>query len=219
VSDPARRRGRPPRLTRDAIEAAALALLDERGLEGFTMRLLATRLEADPMAVYRHFRNKDDLLAAISDDLLTEFVIDPEAGWREETTRLMRRLRQRLAAHPGLGAVVAEAPLTPASVATWRQAVELFEADGFRPEVARASVSLLISYVLGYALIERAAAQQVVGSEAAEELPAIPAPEDFDIGLAVVLDGLAAQPVAPMTHGQRAGTAGTARTRTWSGAR
>lgn len=62
-----RARGRPPAgattLTREDILRTALALLEEEGLAGASMRALARRLGADPMALYHYFPSKDALLA------------------------------------------------------------------------------------------------------------------------------------------------------------
>jgi AcrR family transcriptional regulator len=62
-----RPRGTDPKLTRDQILDAALALLAEAGLGGLTMRALARRLGIDPMAVYHYFTDKDALLGAAAE--------------------------------------------------------------------------------------------------------------------------------------------------------
>lgn len=67
----AQTRGRPradqPKLSRDQILDAALALLAESGLGALTMRSLARRLGVDPMAVYHYFADKDELLSAAAE--------------------------------------------------------------------------------------------------------------------------------------------------------
>ena len=67
----AQTRGRPranqPKLSRDHILDAALALLAEAGLRAFTMRALARRLGVDPMAMYHYFSDKDGLLGAAAE--------------------------------------------------------------------------------------------------------------------------------------------------------
>lgn len=65
-----RPRGRPAQgngLERDDILAAALALLDEGGGQGLTMRVLAARLGVTPMSLYRHVGDQAGLLRALSD--------------------------------------------------------------------------------------------------------------------------------------------------------
>src|SRR5918997_2694140 len=93
------RRGRPPRLSRERIVEAALDLVDRSGLQGLTMRALAHELRADPMAVYRHVRDKDELLGAMCDRLLV--ALDPielDDGWEPQLRHLAEQIRERFAA-------------------------------------------------------------------------------------------------------------------------
>jgi AcrR family transcriptional regulator len=55
----------PPGLTQERIVAAGLAIVDEHGWDAFSMRRLAEELDVWPMAVYRYFRHKDELVDAI----------------------------------------------------------------------------------------------------------------------------------------------------------
>jgi AcrR family transcriptional regulator len=58
------------RLDTTIILDAALALAREPGTKSVTVRQLGTRLGADPTAIYRHFRSKDDLMRALLDSIL-----------------------------------------------------------------------------------------------------------------------------------------------------
>ena len=49
-------------LTRELVLRAALAIMDESGLEALSMRLLGTRLGVEAMSLYNHVTNKDDIL-------------------------------------------------------------------------------------------------------------------------------------------------------------
>src|SRR5918995_3301572 len=114
---PKARRGRPPRLSRDRVVDAALDLIDRSGLQGLTMRALAHELQADPMAVYRHVRDKDELLGAMCDRLLVALdPIDPYQGWEPQLRRLAEQIRERFAARPALLPALAAAPVTPISL-------------------------------------------------------------------------------------------------------
>jgi AcrR family transcriptional regulator len=68
-------------MTRDRIFAAARAVLDREGLSGLTMRRVAQHADLSPMAIYRHFEDKEALLNALMDDGL--------AAWE----RMARSLR------------------------------------------------------------------------------------------------------------------------------
>jgi AcrR family transcriptional regulator len=68
-------------MTKDRILSAARAVLEDDGLEGLTIRRVAQRAELSPMALYRHFADKDALLNALMEDGL--------AAW-EKTVRGIR---------------------------------------------------------------------------------------------------------------------------------
>jgi AcrR family transcriptional regulator len=53
--------------TTHKIAGAARRLLDQEGAEGVTMRRVATAVGVTPMALYRHYRNREGLLTALAD--------------------------------------------------------------------------------------------------------------------------------------------------------
>jgi len=55
-------------MTRNRILSAAKAVLESSGFEGLTIRSVAQRAGLSPMALYRHFKNKDELLNALMQD-------------------------------------------------------------------------------------------------------------------------------------------------------
>jgi AcrR family transcriptional regulator len=55
-------------MTGDRIFSAAKAILDREGVEGLTIRKVAARAGVSPMAMYRHFADKDALLNALMED-------------------------------------------------------------------------------------------------------------------------------------------------------
>ena len=92
-----------PKLTRDGIVAAAVALADEDGLSGLTMRRLADHLGVDAMSIYYHVRDKDTLLAAMTDAVAAEIGTgdSPASGpWIEQLRDLVMRAREVMLRHP-----------------------------------------------------------------------------------------------------------------------
>jgi AcrR family transcriptional regulator len=55
-------------MARDRIFSAAKAVLDREGISGLTIRKVAARAGVSPMAMYRHFADKDALLNALMED-------------------------------------------------------------------------------------------------------------------------------------------------------
>jgi AcrR family transcriptional regulator len=96
------RRTRRPRgsLGSDVILDAAEAVA-EHGFDALTMRAVAGRLDAVPMALYNHFATKDALVDALLDRVLSRFEAVPESGdWREDLRAFARTHRRLLVRHP-----------------------------------------------------------------------------------------------------------------------
>ena len=194
---------RPARLTREGIVDAALTLVDRAGIDGLTMRALARELGVDPMAVYRHVRDKDALLGEMCDRLLTELdPLDPSGPWEPQVRALAEQVRGRLVARPALLPALTSAPVTAASLVIAADAVDLLVGAGFRPRDAADGFGTVFSYVLGFAVLEAAPPPPVdeeglrtsVGErpnlDAALEL--MRGPGDFERGLDLLLAGLRA---------------------------
>lgn len=90
-------------LSRAAVIAAALALVDEEGLGALSMRRLATRLGVDPMAAYRHVPNKDALLDGIVEAAVGGIDLHVTGDdWRQNLREAFDRLWHGLRAHPNV---------------------------------------------------------------------------------------------------------------------
>jgi AcrR family transcriptional regulator len=86
--------GREPIL--DAAEEVA-----RRGFEALTLRAVAAQLEAAPMALYRYFATKDELLNALLDRVLGRFAAAPPSDdWVADLRGFARAHRQVLLDHP-----------------------------------------------------------------------------------------------------------------------
>ncbi|MDA0182107.1 TetR/AcrR family transcriptional regulator [Solirubrobacter phytolaccae] len=95
------KRTRRPRgsLTPDVILEAAEAVA-EQGFEALSMRAVAARLEAVPMALYNHFATKEQLVAALLDRVLFRFEPPPATDdWIEDLRAFANAHRRLLAAH------------------------------------------------------------------------------------------------------------------------
>jgi len=87
----------------------SLRLLDEDGIDGFSLPKLGRALGADPTAIYRHFASKDDLVLAIADQLIEEAMtgLTPHECWLDTVTDTVRRFRQTYAQHPAAASLSA----------------------------------------------------------------------------------------------------------------
>ena len=87
-------------LTRQAIVERALEIGDAEGLEAVSVRRLATELGVTPMALYRHVKDKQDLVNAMYEAIVEGF--DLKAGIRPSmkwTKQLRRSLMNVIALH------------------------------------------------------------------------------------------------------------------------
>jgi len=88
-------------LDKERIAAAALAVADERGVSGFTMRAVADALGVTPMALYHHVANKSELVELVVDAAISERPLPPATGnWQEDLWQLANWEREAAQAHP-----------------------------------------------------------------------------------------------------------------------
>jgi TetR/AcrR family tetracycline transcriptional repressor len=82
----------------------ALSLGDREGLEAVTIRRLAQELGVTPMALYWHFKNKDELLEGIVDHAIAGVRADRAAGdpWPKQLRAMLEALVAVMRRHPCL---------------------------------------------------------------------------------------------------------------------
>ncbi|MEU1737431.1 TetR/AcrR family transcriptional regulator [Streptosporangium sp. NPDC020145] len=92
--------------TEEILDTAA-ELLRTDDAESFSVRRLAATLGTDSSSLYRHFRNKTELLRAVADRILVAAMdgYRPEGDWRQRITATALRLREAFGRHPQLAAV------------------------------------------------------------------------------------------------------------------
>jgi AcrR family transcriptional regulator len=108
-------------LSRESVVAAALSLVRRRGYEQLTIRALAGELGASPMSLYRHVRDKDDLLDEVVDLLIAEAWLPtaPESDWKTFVSDAADGLRALLVREPAVLQVYLRHPVV--SPTCWRR--------------------------------------------------------------------------------------------------
>jgi TetR/AcrR family tetracycline transcriptional repressor len=179
VSQPAR-----AKLDRTAIVDAALALLEEVGLDGLSTRTLAAALGVKGPSLYWHIQNMSELRDLMADAVLRQEAdpVDPRPGatWRDWMAEGARRVRRAALSHRDGARLIATARPTPRRSQRFTDNIGRLEAAGFGASDARTAFIILSRYALGSALSEQAARGPI-------------ADETFEFGLAAMLDGLAAR--------------------------
>jgi AcrR family transcriptional regulator len=174
-------KGRNGPLTREAILAAALRLVDETGLGAISMRKLATALGAGTMSLYNHVPNKQALLQGISEVVLAEV----ESGRRgDEPIDVLLvtagSLRRALLAHPNAAPLVVQSAATsPESFHSLEATLSAFRGFGLGPQGVSYAQRALVGFVVGHVLFEL----HPIGSD--QDLD-----RSFEFGLEALLEGL-----------------------------
>jgi AcrR family transcriptional regulator len=90
------------KLSKSAVAERALRLGDEEGLEAVTIRRLAQALGVTPMALYWHFKNKDELLLGIVDHVLDGVRADRATTdpWKIQLRAMVETLVTVMREHP-----------------------------------------------------------------------------------------------------------------------
>jgi AcrR family transcriptional regulator len=154
MNETTKTRRRTP-LTRDRIVRAAVARADQTGLESFSMRGLAPALGVVPMALYKHVRNKDELLDGMVDVVFDE-IEDPstDIDWRDAMRRRAHSARDALRRHPwAIGLMETRHP-GPANLRNHNAVMGCLREAGFSFEDAIHAYSLQDAYIYGFALQE-----------------------------------------------------------------
>jgi TetR/AcrR family transcriptional regulator, tetracycline repressor protein len=144
------------RLTPDIIVSAAIEVMGDVGFEQFSVRKLGDALDADPTAIYRHFRSKDELLRAMGDRSLDGVADDlPTSSWQACVRELCIRIRAANLAHPTLASLVRGAPPRHRNELMITETIlgQLRDA-GFAADLAAQAYHAVIELTIGSAAID-----------------------------------------------------------------
>jgi AcrR family transcriptional regulator len=204
-------------LSRDRVLHAALAVADEGGLPGLTIRSLAQRVGAKPMSLYHYVANKDEILDGLVDLVFAEIELpEPDGDWRGQMTRRARSAREVLRRHPwSIGLLESRTTPGPATLRHHDATIGALRAGGFSIGQTAHAYAVLDAFVYGFAVQE--ASLPFEGPDGAAEVaepimalmgagqyphlvefaqehalqPGYDFGDEFGFGLALVLDGLA----------------------------
>ncbi len=160
-------------LEREMVVREALALLNDVGLDGLTVRRLAERLGVQNPALYWHFKNKQELLNRMAEVMLAEAFAGIEQSpaadmWAEWLTDLARRLRRALLACRDGALLIATADLAGSQQLVGLDlALRVLTNAGFDLRVALVGTVAIFDYTLGATIEEQLepAYSRAVGSD------------------------------------------------------
>jgi AcrR family transcriptional regulator len=203
-------------LSRERVLRAAVSVADGGGIAALTIRSLAQELGVQPMSVYHHVANKDEILDGIVDIVFGEIELPtPGRDWREEMRRRAGSARRVLRSHTwALPLLESRTSPGPANLRHHDTTIATLRAAGFSRELTAHAYALLDAYVYGFAVQEASlpfegpdsvaeVAEPIMALMSSGEyphlvdmatdhylLPGYDFGNEFEFGLELVLDGL-----------------------------
>jgi AcrR family transcriptional regulator len=149
---------------------AAASIAGRDGLDALSMRRLAQDLDVWPMSIYTYFRDKEELLDALTESAMeTVAVPSARASWRNQIRALLDETRRVFG--PDLASRLPRVLATPRLTDT---GLSILARAGFRERDATSAWRALLSYTAGSVLTN------------ADD-------KEFERGLEALLDGLQAR--------------------------
>jgi AcrR family transcriptional regulator len=144
-------------LTRQRVLEAALHLIDQEGLEGFSMRKLGASLGVEAMSLYNHVENKRALFDGVIELLIFQAPSSEssEAPPREELWAFAHAFRDVLLAHPRVLPLVATTPLrTPTTLAILDHLLATIHRAQITGVQTIYALQCLVGFIVGHTWIE-----------------------------------------------------------------
>lgn len=158
-------------LSRQAVIAAALALVDEVGYPAVTMRRVAQALETGPASLYVYIADRDELMAEVYDLALADVRLPGPADgdWRARLELLVGRAIAALGSHDDIALVaITRVPTGPHALRLLEETMSLLRAGGIDDALCPWAADLLDQYVTSSALEHAARLRDQRDSTAAE---------------------------------------------------
>lgn len=145
------RRGPKATLTPEDITCAAVAVADADGLGAVSMARVAAELGNSTMALYRHVRSKDELLALMADAALEGPPDLPEdIDWRTGLMTWARHSLESVRKHPWYAQLpISGPPIGPTSLAWFDSALRALAGTGLSEPEKVGVVMAMLTYIQG----------------------------------------------------------------------
>ncbi len=205
-------------VNRERTLEVALVVADSEGIEAVTMRRLARELGVEAASLYHHVEGKEQILDGLVDVVAAGIELPkPSADWRKVVSERAQRTRAGLLRHPWAVSLMASRTSPgPATLGLLEAGIRCFRQGGFSVPMAAHAVSTVDSYVHGFVLQEvnlpfrNESELAAMTADIMESFPASEFPylfemtvkhvlqpgydygKEFDTGLSIVLNGVAA---------------------------
>lgn len=211
-------------LNQQVILDAAFAVTERGGLDAATFQALGAELGAHPTAVYRHFRDKDELLLAMIDALHAETLAGlpaPTADWAADLAAVARRTHAVFMKHPSVAAYAYRTAHREHEFHIVDRVIDCMRRAGFDDSAAARMYRVFSDFVLGYSALDAGlaaldpstrhadlmsweveyrmlpAADYPNIAAVAHALPSVDDPENFSLALELMIEAVRARATAP----------------------
>ena len=203
------------RFTTDEIAAAALSIVDEAGVGALSMRALAAALGTGPMTVYNYVPDKEGLEELVVAAVVAEVAVPaPTGDWIDDVYAIAEAMWLGIRAHPAaIPLVLTRRTSSSTGFAVADALIAALDRGGLTDSDRLAAFHAVLAFVVGAAQAELAGpftrgrdagdAAARIGSVAGATYPNVEAlahvaarksvEEDFEEGLRMLLDGIAAR--------------------------
>ena len=149
-----------PALSREAIVAAAIRIVDEEGFDAVSMRRVAQEFGTGAASLYAYVANKDELMDLIVDEIMRESAMgadqepsDDVVEWQEQIKAMVRAGYHTLIAHRDIAkAMLGRIPFGPNGLRAVENSLRLLRAHGMPDHVAAYAGDLIGQYMVGTAI-------------------------------------------------------------------
>ncbi|MEU3270943.1 TetR/AcrR family transcriptional regulator [Saccharomonospora sp. NPDC006951] len=155
MREPAKPAKRAP-LNRERVVAAAIALADEKGGTGISMRAIAATLGVEAMSLYNHVSGREDMLDGMVDAVFAEIEPpDSSVEWKRAMRERAVSARAALRRHPwAVGLMDSRRTPGPATLRHHDAVIGALRAGGFSVAMTAHAFSVIDSYLYGFVLQE-----------------------------------------------------------------
>jgi AcrR family transcriptional regulator len=195
------------RFTTDEIAAAALRIVDDSGVGALSMRSLAAALGTGPMTLYNYVADKEGLEELVVAAIVAEVRLPvPTGDWQQDAYAIASAMWQGIRAHPAaIPLVLTRRMSSSTGFAAADALIAALSRAGLEDRDRLAAFHALLGLVTGAAQADLAGPLVAarIGSVAGADHPNVEAlstvavetsvEEDFDRGLRMLLDGIAAR--------------------------
>ncbi|HEX4937187.1 MAG TPA: TetR/AcrR family transcriptional regulator [Candidatus Kapabacteria bacterium] len=145
-------------LSRDRIIKAAYQIAKKDPNDALSMRKIATKLKVTPMAIYKYFSDKSELIAAVVDHQMTESNLIPDnidhSDWRSWVKESFLRMWDAYDSSPGMAQYMSHATSFGPAVLNWQnETLKVLITAGLTPKQALTAHAAMAELATGSTIL------------------------------------------------------------------